>query len=179
MHQDNCNVINPTIAQRFVPPVIGTLPIYQVLVLNLTDEMLCDLTPSAPAPAGGAGSLLFTALAAYDQRGGGAETQNRGDKQGLHLTHRNKHSFVAQEMLVLLAQLAHNLLVWTRNDLARADDHFTHYGIMRMVRDVLQIPGCVQLDEQGRVIQITLQETHPLAAKVQMILVDAPGTDEM
>ncbi len=153
--------------------------IYQVLVLNLTDDMLSALTASPPAPEGGAGRLLFTALAAYDQRGGGAETQNRGDKQGLHLAHRNKHSFVAQEMLVLLAQLAHNLLVWTRNDLARADDHFTHYGIARMMRDVLQIPGCVQFDERGRVIQITLQKTHPLAAKVQKTLVDAPGANEM
>ena len=141
--------------------------------------MLYDLTALPPSPAEGTGTLLFTALAAYDQRGGGAETQNRGDKQGLHLTHRNKHRFVAQEMLVLLAQLAHNLLVWTRNDLARADDHFRHYGIMRMVRDVLQIPGYVQLDEQGRVTQITLQETHPLAAKAQKMLVDRPGMDEM
>lgn len=153
--------------------------IYQVLVLNLTDEMLYALTASPLAPAGGVGNLLFTALAAYDQRGGGAETQNRGDKQGLHLAHRNKHSFVAQEMLVLLAQLAHNLLVWTRNDLARADAHFTHYGIARMMRDVLQIPGCVQFDERGRIIQITLQKTHPLTAKVQKTLVDALGTDEM
>ncbi len=153
--------------------------IYQVLVLNLTDDMLSALTASPSASAGGAGTLLFTALAAYDQRGGGAETQNRGDKQGLHLAHRNKHSFVAQEMLVLLAQLAHNLLVWTRNDLARADDHFTHYGIARMMRDVLQIPGCVQFNERGRVTQITLQKTHPLTAKVQKILVDASGMDEM
>lgn len=153
--------------------------LYQVLVLNLTDAMLYDLTALPPSSAEGTGTLLFTALAAYDQRGGGAETQNRGDKQGLHLTHRNKHRFVAQEMLVLLAQLAHNLLVWTRNDLARADDHFTHYGIMRMVRDVLQIPGYVQLDEQERVTQITLQEAHPLTAKVQKMLVDRPGTDEM
>lgn len=153
--------------------------IYQVLVFNLTDDMLYALTASPPAAAGGAANLLFTALAAYDQRGGGAETQNRGDKQGLHLAHRNKRRFVAQEMLVLLAQLAHNVLVWTRNDLARADEHFTHYGIARMMRDVLQIPGCVQFDERGRVIQIMLQTTHPLAAKVQKVLVGAPGTDEM
>ncbi len=45
----------------------------------------------------------------YDLRGGGAETQNCQDKQGLGLTKRNKKSFAAQEMLVLLAELAHNL----------------------------------------------------------------------
>jgi len=152
--------------------------IYQVLVFNLTDEMLFDLTAQSRSQPGAACELLFTALAAYDQRGGGAETQNKGDKQGLHLAHRNKHSFVAQEILVLLAQLAHNLLVWTRNDLARHDAHFAHYGIARMVRDVLQIPGCVQLDATGRVINITLQSNHPLAAKVQVVLVDPPRADE-
>jgi hypothetical protein len=135
--------------------------LHQVLVFNLTDE------------------VLFAALAVYDQRGGGAETQNKGNKQGLHLAHRNKHSFVAQEILVLLAQLAHNLLIWTRNDLARDDDAFAHYGIQRMVRDVLQIPGCVQLDMTGQVVRITLQPSHPLAAKVQRTFLERSSTDEM
>jgi hypothetical protein len=148
--------------------------LYQVLVFNLTDELLFALVgQSMPQPCTQR-EMLFAALAAYDQRGGGAETQNKGDKQGLHLAHRNKHSFVAQEILVLLAQLAHNLLIWTRNDLARADHHFAHYGIHRMVRDILQIPGCVQFDATGQVISITLQANHPLAAKVQAALVDLP-----
>jgi hypothetical protein len=123
--------------------------------------------------------IILAALAAYDQRGGAAETQNKGDKQGLQLAHRNKHRFVAQEMLVLLAQLAHNLLVWTRNDLARADSCFAHYGIQRMVRNVLQIPGCVQLDAAEHIVSISLQENHPLAAKVQIALVDRLRDDEM
>lgn len=153
--------------------------IYQVLVFNLTDEMLFDvLHQPHPQPAT-TREILFAALAAYDQRGGAAETQNRGDKQGLQLAHRNKHSFVAQEMLVLLAQLAHNLLIWTRNGMARSDHHFAHYGIQRMVRDVLQIPGCVQLDAAEHIIGISLQESHPLAAKVQFALVDRLQSDEM
>jgi hypothetical protein len=153
--------------------------IYQVLVFNLTDEMLFDLTAQSRSQPGAACELLFTALAAYDQRGGGAETQNKGDKQGLHLAHRNKRSFVAQEILVLLAQLAHNLLVWTRNDLACYDGRFTHYGISRMVRDVLQIPGCVQLDATEHVVGITLQCNHPLAASVQFALMERLIGDEM
>jgi hypothetical protein len=153
--------------------------LHQVLVFNLTDEMVFDLAgqpiPQPTTPQ----ALLFAVLAAYDQRGGGAETQNKGDKQGLRLAHRNKHSFVAQEILVLLAQLAHNLLIWTRNDLARADSDFAHYGIHRMVRDVLQIPGCVQLTATGQIVNITLQSNHPLAAKLQATLVDPPWGDEM
>lgn len=153
--------------------------LHQVVVFNLTDEVLFDLAGRPRPQPCIQREALFAALAAYDQRGGGAETQNKGDKQGLRLAHRNKHSFVAQEVLVLLAQLAHNLLIWTRNDLARADDAFAHYGIQRMVRDVLQIPGCVQLDTTGQVVRITLQPSHPLAAKVQRTLLERPSADEM
>ena len=153
--------------------------LHQIVVFNLTDEMIFELAGQPRPPAWTPRDVLFAAFVAYDQRGGGAETQNKGDKQGLRLAHRNKHSFAAQEMLVLLAQLAHNLLIWTRNDLARADADFAQYGIHRMVRDVLQIPGCVQLDATGQVVSITLQANHPLAAKVQAALVDLPPRDEM
>jgi hypothetical protein len=148
--------------------------LHQVLLFNLTDEVLFAMMGQSLPQACTPRDVLFAALAAYDQRGGGAETQNKGDKQGLHLAHRNKHSFVAQEILVLLAQLAHNLLIWTRNDLARVDNGFVHYGIHRMVRDILQIPGRAQLDATGQVISVTLQANHPLAAKVQAALVDPP-----
>ncbi len=60
------------------------------------------------------------------------------------MSRRNKHRFAAQEMLFLLAQLAHNLLIWTRNDLAANHPRFRKYGIQRTVRDVLQIPGALQ-----------------------------------
>jgi hypothetical protein len=153
--------------------------LHQVLVFNLTDEMVFELADQPLPQPGTRQEVLFAAFTAYDQRGGGAETQNKGDKQGLRLAHRNKHSFAAQEMLVLLAQLAHNLLIWTRNELARADADFAQYGIHRMVRDVLQIPGCVQLDATGQVVGITLQANHPLATKVQAALVDQPPRDEM
>jgi hypothetical protein len=153
--------------------------LHQVLVFNLTDEMLFDLAGQPTPHAATQRKVLFAALAAYDRRGGGAETQNKGDKQGLQLAHRNKHRFVAQEILVLLAQLAHNLLIWTRNELACRDAHFAHFGIQRMVRDVLNIPGYVQLDTQGRIVSITLQDRHPLARRVQTAFEDLPWDDEM
>ncbi len=153
--------------------------LHQVLVFNLTDAMVFAVAGQPMPQPCTEEDVLWAALAAYDQRGGGAETQNKGDKHGLHLAHRNKHSFAAQEMLVLLAQLAHNLLIWTRNDLAQADAAFLAYGIQRMVRDVLQIPGCVQLDATGQVVSITLQPSHPLAAKVQWTLLERLPGDEM
>ena len=140
---------------------------YHVLVFRLSDTMLFELLePMRPAPRP-APAVLWAALYAYDQRGGGLETQNRGDKQGLGLTHRNKHRFSAQEMLVLLAQLAHNLVIWTRNDLARVDSRFEKYGIQRTVRDALQIAGHVQFNPLGQIEQITLNQHHPLTATFQ------------
>ncbi len=139
-----------------------------MIVLTLTDAMLfelCDQTaPTTPSPS----DVLLAAMHAYDRRGGGAETQNRNDKQGLHLMHRNKHKFAAQEMLVLLAQLAHNLVIWTRNDLAQISPHFKKYGVLRTVRDVLQIPGGVQFDPVGNIQWIMLNDHHPSAAALHL-----------
>lgn len=128
---------------------------HAVLVANLSPEALAQLV-SVSEP-------LWALVYAYDLRGGGAETQNRNDKQGLGLTKRNKAAFAAQEMLVLLAQLAHNLTIWTRNHLAKTAPALQRFGILRLVRDVLQIPGQVQLDSHGHVVQISLNRLHPFA----------------
>jgi hypothetical protein len=140
---------------------------YHVLIFTLTDAMLFRLCgrplPLTPTPA----DILLAALHAYDRRGGGIETQNKGDKQGLGLARRNKHRFSAQEMLVVLAQLAHNVVIWTRNDLAQADQRLQKYGIQRIVRDALQIAGRIQVNAHGQVQQITLNERHPLATAFQ------------
>ncbi len=101
-------------------------------------------------------------LYAYDRRGGAAETQFKGDKQGLFLAKRNKRSFAAQAMLVLLAQLAHNLLIWCREPLPEARPPLRDWGILRLVRDLFAIPGQAQFDSQGHLIQITLNQAHPL-----------------
>ena len=108
---------------------------------------------------------------AYDLRDGGLETQNKGDKQGLGLNKRNKRRFCAQEILVLLAQLAHDCLSWTREDLRKVAPVFEHYGMLRMVRDVLQIDGAVHWDAAGDISAIDLNARHPLANTVQQALV--------
>ena len=136
-----------------------------VIVSTLSDAMLCALTgndATLPLTPPQRARLI---VQSYDLRGGGAETQNKSDKQGLGLAKRNKRAFAAQEMLVLLAQLAHNLLIWTRQALAQNAPALAPYGIQRMVRDVLHIPGKIQFDAVGKV-QITLSENHPLAQMV-------------
>jgi len=138
---------------------------YAVIVSTLTDAMLCDLNRAAQSKRLSARARALLIVSGYDLRGGGAETQNKNDKQGLGLAKRNKRKFAAQEMLVLLAQLAHNLIIWTRNALAPSAPCLAAYGIQRMVRDVLHIPGHVRFDAVGKV-HITLSETHPLARGV-------------
>jgi len=107
---------------------------------------------------------LYALAYLYDQRGGGVETQFKNGKQGLGLQRRNKKSFPAQQMLVALAQLAHNLMIWMRNALvAAAGSRFRDYGVQRLVRDVCQIPGRIIFDELGAIREICLNQDHPLA----------------
>lgn len=138
---------------------------YTVLVSTLSDPMLCELNREPKSKLLRAQERALRIVHGYDLRGGGAETQHKGDKQGLGLAKRNKQKFAAQEMLVLLAQLAHNLVIWTRNALACTAPCLAKYGIQRMVRDVLRIPGHVRFDAVGKV-HITLSEKHPLAQSV-------------
>jgi hypothetical protein len=140
---------------------------YHVIVLTLTNATLFELCGQTMPTTVFPHTILLAAMHAYDQRGGGAETQNRNDKQGLHLMHRNKHKFAAQEMLVLLAQLAHNVVIWTRNDLAQIRPHFKKYGVGRTVRDVLQISGGIRCDPIGHIQCITLNDRHPAAVALQ------------
>ncbi len=152
---------------------------YHVLVFNLTLEMLCRLCHQPLPAALQHTDEMWMALYAYDRRGGGLETQTKGDKQGLSLSRRNKHRFAAQEMLVLLAQLAHNLIIWTRNDLATADQRLQKYGIQRTLRDVLQIDGHIQLNAHGQVEQIVLNARHPLAPAFQKAFSSRLARDDL
>jgi hypothetical protein len=140
---------------------------YHALVFNLTDEMLFGLLEQARPPSLQPREVLLAALHAYDRRGGGVETQNRGDKQGLGLSHRNKHRFAAQEIVVLLGQLGHDVVIWTRDDLAHVDPRLHKYGIQRTVRDALQIDGRIAINADGQIQSIVLNDQHPLTAAFQ------------
>jgi len=59
-------------------------------------------------------AVLLAYVYFYDQRGGGVETSFKDDKQGLGLTKRSKKRFAAQQMVLALGTLAHNVLVWAK-----------------------------------------------------------------
>jgi hypothetical protein len=56
----------------------------------------------------------------YDARSGIPESSFCQDNQGLGLRQRRKRKFVAQQMLVLLSQLAHNLIQWIKDWMIKA-----------------------------------------------------------
>lgn len=136
---------------------------YRVLVSNLSDGQLCRLARQDMPQSPSSTQVLFATLYAYDLRSGGVETSIRGSKQGLGLTKRNKKCFTAQEMLVLLAQLAYNLIIWTRNLLAGPSPKLRRFGLLRMVRDIFHIEGRVQIDADGHILKITLNQADELA----------------
>ena len=136
---------------------------YRALVFNLNDATLLWLARcpalSDPTPL----QVLLAAVHAYDLRGGGVETSIKNSKSGLGLTKRNKRSFTAQEMLVLLAQLAYNLITWVRDVFTPTTHRLKSYGPLRMVRDLFHISGIIEMSNQGKLLRITLNEAHQLA----------------
>jgi hypothetical protein len=136
---------------------------YCVLVFNLTNELIYELA-HLPIPENYTELELISAiLDAYDMRGGGVETSYKNSKQGIGLHKRNKKSFHAQEMLVLLAQLAYNITGWVQNDLAHHSSTIASFGTLRMIRDAFQIPGKIEFDTNGNIVSITLNQIHKLA----------------
>jgi Transposase DDE domain group 1 len=103
----------------------------------------------------------------YDDRAA-IEAELKADKGGLQLHRRRKQRLAAQEALVLLTDLAHNLLAWTREWIFR-DSPFADAGIYRMVKELLPIPGRVVVEE-GQIVKLRLKASHPLAKPMLVCL---------
>ena len=146
-----------------------------VIVTTLPDAYFFAPHPPSQAPQ----QILAALMHAYDLRGGGVETANRNSKSGLGLNHRNKRRFAAQEMLVLLAQLAYNFLAWVHFRLAQLQPVFRSFGWLRMIRDLFHIPGRICFNAQGEAIAIHLSRDHPLAKPFRLAAPALPGLDDL
>lgn len=109
----------------------------------------------------GQSDLIAAQLVFYDGRAVIESASFRGDKQGLGLAKRRKHSLSGQEFLVLLAQLAHNLISWAKNWLAAGDERVGKLGVKRMVRDLLATPGKLSF-RAGKIVKVRLSRRHSL-----------------
>jgi hypothetical protein len=90
----------------------------------------------------------------YDDRGAAEIEQFRGDKSGLGLEARRKHSFPGQQGYILLTDLAHNLLSEFSHQ-ALSGSSFADFGSKRIVRDLFAIPGRLFFD-QDRLVRVEL-----------------------
>ena len=90
----------------------------------------------------------------YDARGGAEVEQFRNDKQALSLAARRKQGFLAQTGFILLTDLAHNLLADFYHR-ALVGTRFEPFGLKRIVRDLLAMPGHLAF-EDGKLKRVEL-----------------------
>ena len=130
-------------------------------------------TPSKEREGGYAYAVVFSSrtdlsmrqvVEEYDKRAG-MEADLKGDKHGLALAVIRKRRFPAQKIVILLMQLAHNVLIWARGWLTPHAPHLHAYGIVRLIREVWAIPGRIKVTEQG-VLRVRLRQAHPRARDV-------------
>ena len=99
-------------------------------------------------------------LAYYNDRGGAETEQFREDKSGLAMAVRRKRSLSGQKGYILLTDLAHNLLADFKHH-ALKGSRFETYGIKRIVRDLLCMPGLLVFkDEKLARIELLSQKQN-------------------
>jgi DDE family transposase len=123
---------------------------YAVLVTTVT-----DLEPVALADAYDGRALL--------------EATFCQDKQALGLATRRQRGWEAQQMVLLLARLAHHLLLWGKQWLSRVPAtrrRLQGYGLVRLLRDVWAVPGIIRW-RRGWMVSVRFSPLHPLATPLQ------------
>lgn len=123
---------------------------YAVLVTTLT-----DLEPAALADAYDGRALI--------------ESSFCQDKQALGLVTRRHRRWEAQQMVLLLARLAHHLLLWGKQWLSRVPAmrrRLQGYGLVRLLRDVWAVPGVIRW-RRGWMVSVRFSPLHPLATPLQ------------
>lgn len=99
----------------------------------------------------------------YDDRGA-CETEIQADKEGLKMEQRRKKHLAAQEALILLTDVAHNLLAWVPQWMF-PDEPLASFGTTRLTQDVSQLPGRLFFDCE-RLAEVQLNRLHPHAEAV-------------
>lgn len=106
---------------------------------------------------------MVEVIADYDARGA-CETEIQADKGGLKLCKRRKKQQAALSALILLTDLAHNVLAWMGGWMW-PDSQLATFGTTQLIDDVLAIPGQL-IFQQERLVEVQLNELHPYAAEV-------------
>ena len=122
----------------------------------------------APATRGAPGRGPSGDRRAYDGRAI-IEATFCQDKQALGLVTRRQRLWEAQQMVLLLARLAHHLLLWGKQWLSRVPStrwRLQGYGLVRLLRDVWAVPGVIRW-RRGWMVSVRFSPLHPLATPLQ------------
>jgi hypothetical protein len=127
-------------------------------------------TPSAKKPDGYQHAVVVSSRLELDMLGvidhydgrAGMEAELKSDKRGLGLGTLRKGRLAAQQIVVLLTTLAHNVLVWSRRWLARGAPRLASFGIVRLIQEVWAVPGRVKLTD-GEIRRVRFRPEHPRA----------------
>jgi len=136
------------------------------------------------------GSDIQSTLDDYDSRSGVPESSFCQDNQGLGNKKRRKRGFVAQQMLMLLTQLAHNLIRWIQKCMVTAVEQSSsntntsdttvfrdksssekaiktlkEFGMKRFVRQIFCLTGKVKMKE-GKVLGVIISPLYPLVRRI-------------
>jgi hypothetical protein len=91
------------------------------------------------------------------------------DKQALGLVKRRQHTWEAQQVVLLLARLAHHRLLWSKRWLSRVPStrwRLQGYGLVRLLQEVYTVPGGTRW-RRGWLVSIRFDPLHPLATLLQ------------
>ncbi|NLS79291.1 MAG: hypothetical protein GXY76_18740 [Chloroflexi bacterium] len=102
-------------------------------------------------------------IAHYDERGA-CETEIQADKGGLRLERRRKKRLAAQEALVLLTDIAHNLLAWVPGWM-HLSPPLASWGATRLIEDALCCPGRLYFNDD-HLVEVQLNGLHPYAEAI-------------
>lgn len=133
-------------------------------------------------------SDIQTIIDDYDDRSGVPESSFCQDNQGLGNRKRRKRGFEAQQMVMLLTQLAHNLIRWIQkwmtssleqSDTSDAKEEsspcqtpsekaiktLNEFGMKRFVRQILCLTGKVKMKD-GKVLSVIINPLYPLVSRI-------------
>jgi hypothetical protein len=91
------------------------------------------------------------------------------DKQALGLVKRRQHKWEAQQMVLLLARLAHHILLWSKRWLSRVPTtrwRLDGYGLVRLLQEGTTVPGVIRW-RRGWMVSVHFDPLHPLAEALQ------------
>lgn len=147
-------VARPTTYPTYIRPVQYLL-IRWLTAQGLTRyaSILCSILDWSPAEV----------IRHYDDRGS-CETEIQADKGGLKMRKRRKQHLGAQEALILLTDLAHNLVAWSSGWMF-SDSLLARFGTTRLIEDVFALNGRL-IFRQDELVEVQLNQHHPYAGEV-------------